>query len=112
LSHPNIVTIYDIIDDGAITAVAMEFSEGRSLAAIIPERGAVPIIGPYTRSPADPGDAADVSAAGLPGPAGAGANPWHWCVTGASCRQRIGLRTRAAGHSVLRHGTRNQGDGR
>jgi len=111
LSHPNIVTMYDIIDDGAITAVAMEFIEGRSLAAIIVERGAVSIVGPYTRSPADPGHAADVSAAAPPGPAGARTNPWHGCVMGASCRQRVGLRTRAAGHSVLRHGTRNKGDG-
>jgi len=43
LSHPNIVTIYDIIDDGAITAVAMEFIEGRSLAAIIAERAPLPL---------------------------------------------------------------------
>jgi serine/threonine-protein kinase len=43
LSHPNIVTIFDIIEDGPITAVAMEFIEGRSLAAIIAERAPLPI---------------------------------------------------------------------
>jgi eukaryotic-like serine/threonine-protein kinase len=43
LSHPNIVTIYDIIDDGAVTAVAMEFIEGRPLAAIIAERAPLPL---------------------------------------------------------------------
>ena len=35
LSHPNIVTIFDIIEDGDTTAVAMEFIEGRPLSAII-----------------------------------------------------------------------------
>jgi serine/threonine-protein kinase len=43
LSHPNIVTIYDIVEDGGVTAVAMEFIEGRSLAAIIAERAPLPI---------------------------------------------------------------------
>jgi serine/threonine-protein kinase len=43
LSHPNIVTIFDIIEDGGLTAVAMEFIEGRSLAAIIAERAPLPI---------------------------------------------------------------------
>ena len=43
LSHPNIVTIFDIIEDGGVTAVAMEFIEGRSLAAIIAERAPLPI---------------------------------------------------------------------
>ena len=43
LSHPNIVTIFDIIDDGATTAVAMEFIEGRSLATIIAERAPLPL---------------------------------------------------------------------
>ncbi len=33
LSHPNIVTIFDIVEDGGITAVAMEFIEGQSLAS-------------------------------------------------------------------------------
>ncbi len=42
LSHPNIVTIFDIIEDGGVTAVAMEFIEGRSLAAIIAERAPLP----------------------------------------------------------------------
>ncbi|MCX6552475.1 MAG: serine/threonine-protein kinase, partial [Acidobacteria bacterium] len=43
LSHPNIVTIFDIIEDGTVTAVAMEFIEGRSLAAIIAERAPLPL---------------------------------------------------------------------
>jgi serine/threonine-protein kinase len=43
LSHPNIVTIFDIIEDGGLTAVAMEFIEGRSLAAIIAERAPLPL---------------------------------------------------------------------
>ena len=43
LSHPNIVTIFDIVEDAGITAVAMEFIEGRSLAAIIAERAPLPV---------------------------------------------------------------------
>jgi serine/threonine-protein kinase len=43
LSHPNIVTIFDIIEDRGVTAVAMEFIEGRSLAAIIAERAPLAI---------------------------------------------------------------------
>jgi serine/threonine-protein kinase len=43
LSHPNIVTIFDIVEDGGVTAVAMEFIEGRSLAAIIAERAPLPV---------------------------------------------------------------------
>jgi len=42
LSHPNIVTIFDIVEDGGTTAVAMEFIEGRSLASIIAERAPLP----------------------------------------------------------------------
>ena len=43
LSHPNIVTIFDIIEDGGVTAVAMEFIEGRPLSAIIAERAPLAI---------------------------------------------------------------------
>jgi len=43
LSHPNIVTIFDIVEDGAVTAVAMEFIDGRSLAAIIGEHAPLPM---------------------------------------------------------------------
>ncbi len=43
LAHPNIVTIYDIIDDGATTAVAMEFVEGQTLADELARRRALPI---------------------------------------------------------------------
>ena len=43
LAHPSIVTIYDIIDDGATTAVAMEFVEGETLADVLAARGALPV---------------------------------------------------------------------
>ena len=43
LSHPNIVTIFDIVEDGRVTAVAMEFIDGRSLAAIIGEHAPLPL---------------------------------------------------------------------
>ena len=43
LSHPNIVTIFDIIEDGGVTAVAMECIDGRPLSAIIAERAPLPI---------------------------------------------------------------------
>ena len=43
LSHPNIVTIYDIVEDAGLTAVAMELIEGRPLSAIIAERAPLPI---------------------------------------------------------------------
>ena len=41
LTHPNIVTIYDIIEDNNTTAVAMEFVEGRTLADHIRAQGAL-----------------------------------------------------------------------
>lgn len=43
LSHPNIVTIFDIVEDGPVTAVAMEFIDGRSLATIIRDDGPLPL---------------------------------------------------------------------
>jgi serine/threonine-protein kinase len=43
LSHPNIVTIFDIIEAGGLTAIAMEFIEGRPLSAIVTERAPLPI---------------------------------------------------------------------
>jgi serine/threonine-protein kinase len=43
LSHPNIVTIFDIIEDKDLVAIAMEFIEGRSLAVIIAERAPLPV---------------------------------------------------------------------
>ncbi len=43
LTHPNIVTIYDVIEDGGTTAVAMELVEGRTLADLIAEKGALPL---------------------------------------------------------------------
>ena len=43
LSHPNIITIFDIVEGGGLTAVAMEYIEGRPLAAIIAERAPLPM---------------------------------------------------------------------
>ena len=43
LAHPNIVTIYDVIEEAGMTAVAMEFIEGRTLDAIIKEKAPLPI---------------------------------------------------------------------
>jgi serine/threonine-protein kinase len=43
LSHPNIVTIYDIVEDRGVTAVAMEFIEGQSLADLLTEKGPLPV---------------------------------------------------------------------
>jgi len=42
LTHPHIVTIYDVIDDGDTTAVAMEYVEGRSLADLLAD-GPLPL---------------------------------------------------------------------
>src|ERR1051326_3939207 len=38
LTHPNIVTVYDVIEEGGITAVAMEFVEGETLKELINAR--------------------------------------------------------------------------
>ncbi len=43
LAHPNIVTIYDVVEDGNTLAVAMEFIEGQTLASIIAEQGPLPL---------------------------------------------------------------------
>ncbi len=43
LSHPNIVTIFDVVEAGGTTAVAMEFIEGTDLAAVIAQRGPLPL---------------------------------------------------------------------
>jgi hypothetical protein len=42
LVHPNIVTVYDIVEDGSTTAVAMELVEGETLAALLGRTGALP----------------------------------------------------------------------
>jgi hypothetical protein len=42
LTHPNIVTVHDIIEDGDAVAVAMEFIEGETLAAVIKARAPLP----------------------------------------------------------------------
>jgi serine/threonine protein kinase/tetratricopeptide (TPR) repeat protein len=39
LNHPNIVTIHDIVDDGAGTFIVMEFVEGRPLRELISAKG-------------------------------------------------------------------------
>ena len=43
LTHPGIVTIYDVIEDGETTAVAMEFVEGKSLADLLADKGPLPL---------------------------------------------------------------------
>ncbi len=43
LNHPNIVTVYDVVEQAGMTAVAMEFVEGRTLAAVIAERAPLPL---------------------------------------------------------------------
>lgn len=46
LSHPNIVTIYDVYDDeeaGGRPFLAMEFVEGTDLASLVRERGPLPV---------------------------------------------------------------------
>lgn len=41
LQHPNIVTVYDVGEAEGMRYIAMEFIEGRSLYAILQERGAL-----------------------------------------------------------------------
>jgi tRNA A-37 threonylcarbamoyl transferase component Bud32 len=43
LAHPNIVTIFDVIEQEGVTAVAMELVEGQTLAALIAERAPLPL---------------------------------------------------------------------
>ena len=43
LTHPHIVTIYDVIEDGEATAVAMEYVEGKSLADLLVDKGPLPL---------------------------------------------------------------------
>ena len=43
LSHPNIVTIYDVGEDHGLTYIAMEFIEGQSLEAMIAGRQQLPL---------------------------------------------------------------------
>ena len=43
LSHPNIVTIYDVIEEGGMTAIAMEYVAGQPLSGLIAERAPLPI---------------------------------------------------------------------
>jgi serine/threonine protein kinase len=39
LNHPNIVTIYDIADEGQVALIAMEYVDGKTLAELITGRG-------------------------------------------------------------------------
>ena len=43
LSHPNIVTIYDIAQQDGVLFIAMEYVDGRPLSDVITEAGALPI---------------------------------------------------------------------
>ncbi|HEY6211945.1 MAG TPA: serine/threonine-protein kinase, partial [Vicinamibacterales bacterium] len=43
LTHANIVTVYDVIEEGGMTAVAMEFIEGETLKELITARAPLPI---------------------------------------------------------------------
>lgn len=43
LTHPNIVTIHDVVHEAGTTAVAMEFVEGETLAALIARRAPLPL---------------------------------------------------------------------
>lgn len=43
LTHANIVTVYDVVEDGNTTAVAMEFVEGRTLGQLLAEQGPLPL---------------------------------------------------------------------
>jgi serine/threonine protein kinase len=39
LNHPNIITIYDISQEGATDFIAMEYVDGRTLEQLIPRQG-------------------------------------------------------------------------
>ena len=43
LTHPNIVTVYDVIEEHGTTAVAMEFIEGQTLKDLIDTRAPIPV---------------------------------------------------------------------
>ncbi|MBW2262341.1 MAG: serine/threonine protein kinase [Deltaproteobacteria bacterium] len=43
LAHPNIVQVFDLVDDESGMWMAMELVEGRSLAELLDERGALPV---------------------------------------------------------------------
>jgi Tol biopolymer transport system component len=42
LSHPNIVQIHDVFEHGGLPWLALQFVDGRSLGAVLAERGALP----------------------------------------------------------------------
>jgi eukaryotic-like serine/threonine-protein kinase len=42
LTHPNIVTVFDVVEEAGTLAIAMEFVEGRTLGSIIADRGPLP----------------------------------------------------------------------
>src|SRR5215471_7692142 len=39
LNHPNIVTIYDLLDEGGVNYIVMEYVAGRTLDDVIPNGG-------------------------------------------------------------------------
>ncbi len=43
LAHPNIVTIYDVIEEGGTMAIAMEYIEGQTLSDVIDQRAPLPL---------------------------------------------------------------------
>ncbi len=43
LSHPNIVTIYDVGKSGEVAYIAMEFLQGRELRDIMNDSGSLPV---------------------------------------------------------------------
>ncbi|HET7145680.1 MAG TPA: serine/threonine-protein kinase, partial [Gaiellaceae bacterium] len=42
LSHPNVVRIYDVGDDGGRPFIAMEYVDGETLADVVAQRGPLP----------------------------------------------------------------------
>ncbi len=43
LAHQNIVTVYDVIEEGGTTAIAMEYIEGQTLSDVIDQRAPLPL---------------------------------------------------------------------
>src|SRR5437763_7172639 len=42
LSHPNVVRVYDVGEDGEVPFIAMEYVEGETLAELVAGRGPLP----------------------------------------------------------------------
>ncbi len=43
LNHPNIITVYDVVEDGDTVLIVMEYVPGRTLAALLKERSPLPL---------------------------------------------------------------------